>query len=164
MPARTSSKSIKPRALRRKLLVSARLRQGASWSDASIVNISARGLMIRSSRPMAAGSEVEVRRGNLSIIARVVWRDGARSGLHSDEIIPVDLIMGAESPTLPAAGTTRGKHAGRLRREERSRTAARRIEFVATIAIGGALAAAGMIMVEKAFARPLASVAAVLGG
>ena len=63
MRAGASSQSFRPRELRRKLLVPARLRHGAAWSDTCIVNISSRGLMIHSSRPLQPGSKVEVYRG-----------------------------------------------------------------------------------------------------
>ena len=74
-------------------MVSARLRHGGSWSDACILNISKRGLMIHTGRPVRDGAEVELRRGNHVIVARVMWRDGGRAGLHSEVPVPVEDIL-----------------------------------------------------------------------
>ena len=164
MPARAIHRSFKPRELRRKLLVPARVRDCAGWSDACIVNISSRGLMIRSSRPIAPDSEVEIWSGDHAIAARVVWRDGARAGLRSEEPIPVEQILtvgSAPALQLAAPPKTKPRHQGS---EERSRLRGRTMEFVATVAIGAAFALAGLSMVGEAFARPLAIVSAALGG
>lgn len=86
-------KSERPRELRRRVAIPARLRSGAQWSDACIANISSRGMMIHSGRAGPAGTMVELHRGDHVIIARVVWRDGGRAGLHSDEQLPVEEII-----------------------------------------------------------------------
>lgn len=142
----------------------ARLRHGASWSDACILNISSRGLMIHTGRPISRGAEVELRRGDHVIVARVMWRDGGRAGLRTEERLPIeDIVTLGRSPSLQltAANGDRRKHP---RPEDQSRIRARAIEFGAVLVIAAGLAGAGFTMVESAFARPLAAVAAALDG
>src|SRR5215469_8033663 len=144
----------KPRELRRRVVVPARLRHGAAWSDACILNISSRGLMIHTGRQIAKGTQVEVRRGDHVIIARVMWRDGGRAGLRAEDRVPVEEIMTlGQSPTLQltAGPVERRKHP---RSGERSRLQGRAMEFGAVIAISASLAVAGLSMVQAAFARP----------
>lgn len=81
------------REARREVVIPARLRSGAQWSDACILNISQRGMMIHSGFAGPRGSIIELRRGDHVIVARVVWRDGARAGLHSDDRVPAEQIM-----------------------------------------------------------------------
>jgi len=88
------------------VLVPARLRDGASWSDACILNISSRGMMIHTGRPIRRGCEVELRRGEHMIVARVMWRDGARAGLAMRAH-----ILGSWERRRPVAADARGTSA-----------------------------------------------------
>jgi hypothetical protein len=163
MPTRKSSRTHRPRELRRRVAVPARLRHGASWSDACILNISSRGLMIHTGRPISRGTKVELRRGDHVIVARVVWREGGRAGLRAEDRVPIeDIVTLGQSPAfqLTAANGERRKHP---RPEEHSRIRARAIEFGGVLAIAAILAGAGFTMVEAALARPLAVVSAALG-
>ena len=162
MPSPKSPHAHRPRELRRRVVMPARLRHGSSWSDACILNISSRGLMIHTGRSIAQGSQVEICRGDHVISARVVWRDGGRAGLKTDERVPVEEIvtLAKTSPLqLTAVPDGRGK---KPRNHDRSRSRGRSIEFVGVLVIALSLAGAGLTMVESAFARPLALVAAVL--
>jgi hypothetical protein len=157
------SRGKRPRELRRRVVVPARLRHGASWSDACILNISSRGLMIYTARPMAQGTEVELRRGEHLILARVIWRDGARAGLCADERIPVEeIVTGAHSPKLQLTSVA-GERRATPRVSHSSRVRAGWVEFAGVVAIAVSLAGAGFVTVQTALARPLAAVAAVLG-
>jgi hypothetical protein len=162
MPTRKSPRTHRPRELRRRVVVPARLRHGASWSDACILNISSRGLMIHTGRPVSRGTEVELRRGDHVIVARVVWREGGRAGLRSDDRVPIeDIVTLGQSHglQLTAANGERRMHP---RPEDHSRIRARAIEFGGVLAITAMLAGAGFMMVEAALARPLAAVATAL--
>jgi len=163
MSARKPSGAQKPRELRRRVVVPARLRHGASWSDACILNVSSRGLMIHTGRPIARGSEVEVRRGDHVIIARVMWHEGARAGLRTEERVPIEEIVTlGKSPALQITAAT-GERRKHPRPEERSRAQGRTIQFAGVLLIAASLAGAGFIMVQSAFARPLGAVSAALG-
>ena len=98
------------------------------------------------------------------IVARVVWRDGARAGLRTDERVPVEeIVMLGHAPALqltaPGGERRRGPRA-----EESSRLRGRTVEFVGLLAIVTALAGAGVSMIGAAFARPLGAVVTALGG
>ena len=155
------SRAQKPRELRRRVLVPARLRHGNSWTDTCILNISSRGLMIHTGRPISRGSAVEIRRGDHVIVARVVWRDGGRAGLRSVERVPIeDMLTLGQSPQLQLSAAD-GERRKRPRPEESSRLRGRAIEFGGVLLIGASLTAAAFTMVESAFAQPLAAVSAV---
>lgn len=141
----------------------ARLRHGSSWSDACILNVSSRGLMIHTGRPISHGSKVEVRRGDHIIVARVVWREGGRAGLRAQDRVPVeDIVTLGQSPSLQltAASGERRKHP---RPDDHSRFRARALEFGGVVLIAAALTGAGLSMVDAAFAGPLAVVSSALG-
>lgn len=143
-------------------MMPARLRHGASWSDACILNVSSRGLMIHTGRPISQGTMVEVRRGDHAIVARVMWRDGARAGLQAEDRVPIeDIVTLGQSPALQltAAPSDRRKQP---RAEDGSRSRGRAIEFAGVVLIGACVAGAALSMVETAFARPLALVTAAL--
>lgn len=162
-PMQYRSSLHKPRELRRRVVVPARLRHGAAWTDACILNISARGLMIHTGRPITKGTQVEVRRGDHVIIARIIGRDGGRAGLRAEDRVPVEEIMTfGQSPTLQltAGPVERREHP---RAQERSRLRGRAMEFGAVIAISASLAVGSLSMVQAAFARPLEMISAALG-
>ena len=162
MHSRTTRGSEKPRELRRRVMMPARLRHGASWSDACILNISSRGMMIHTGRPILQGTTVEIRRGDHAIVARVMWRDGARAGLQAEDRLPIEEIVTiGQSPALQltAAPAERRK---RPRADDWSRSRGRAMEFAGVLVIGACVAGAAMTMVEVAFARPIALVAAAL--
>jgi hypothetical protein len=144
-------------------VVPARLRHGAAWTDACILNISSRGLMIHTGRQIAKGTQVEVRRGDHIIIARVVWREGGRAGLRAEDRVPVDEIMTLRrSPCLQL--TARPVERRRYPRSaERNRLRGKAAQFATVATISACLAAAGLSMVQAAFARPLEMVSAALG-
>lgn len=155
-------RSEKPRELRRRVVVAARLRHGASWSDACILNISSRGLMIHTGRPISQGAQVEIRRGDAVIVACVVWREGGRAGLRAQDRVPVEEILTLGRSEVLQLGAGHGERRKRPRSEDRSRIHGRAIEFAGVAMIAVCLAGAGLTMVRAAFARPLAIVSNAL--
>jgi hypothetical protein len=61
---------LKARQERRRVLIPARIKQGAGWTDVCIRNLSPRGLLLHGQSPPRPGSYVEVRRGSYIIVAR----------------------------------------------------------------------------------------------
>lgn len=119
--------------------------------------------MIHTGRPIVRGAEVELRRGDHVIVARVMWREGGRAGLRSEDRVPVeDIVTLGQSPALQLTAST-GERRRHPRPEERSRIQARAIEFAGVLVIAVALAGAAFTMLEGAFARPLAAAKVVLG-
>jgi hypothetical protein len=114
--------------------------------------------MIHTGREIARGTEVEIRRGDHVIIARVVWRDGGRAGLRSEDRVPVEEIMTlGRSPGFQLTAAT-GERRKQPRLEERKVLLERAMELAIAALIGIGLAAAGLSMVQGAFAGPLARV------
>jgi hypothetical protein len=142
-------------------MLPARLRSQAGWSDACILNISSRGLLIYSNGPAQPGKFVEVRRGGQLVIARVVWRKNQRIGLCSSDPIHVEDIIDADKAAAATVPTAAGVSIERRRiprDSERSRQHGRAAEFIAMVLIGGALAFAAMASMEETLARPLSAV------
>jgi len=148
-------------------MISARVRVGLQWSDACILNISSRGLLIHSGRAVPEGTTIELRRGEHVIVARVMWRDGARVGLQCDDQLPVEQIMSlgqSQALQLTASNNTQER-----RRQPRAsaidaRLRGRAMEFVSVGVIAASLALTIWSMAEEALARPMAAVSAALGG
>lgn len=160
--------SERPRELRRRVVLPARMRAGAQWSDVCILNISSRGLLIQSGLAGSQGSLVEVRRGDHVMVARIVWRDGSRAGLQCEDRVPVEEIMSlgaAQALRLVASeGALVERRKYRRANHGESRLQGRAMEFVAVLAIGIALAIGTWSAVEEALAKPFAQISTVLGG
>lgn len=118
--------------------------------------------MIRTARQVSRGTVVELRRGDHVIVARVVWRDGAKAGLQASDRLPVEEIMtlGQAGALQLTARTAERRKAPRV--AEHGRMRGRAIEFAGLLAIVVLFAGAGTAMVEAALARPLAAVSAAL--
>jgi hypothetical protein len=158
----------RPRELRRRVVMPARLRSSSGWTDACILNISSRGLMIHSSRAGPRGSVVELWRGDHVIVARVMWQDGARAGLQTDERLAVEDILSlrgsaAMSLTAPQAAST-DRRARPRGEPDRRKQQGKMIEFVGVVLAGCMFAATAYGMVAQALAGPMAMIDAALRG
>ena len=156
------------RELRRRVVLPARLRSGAQWSDTCILNISSRGMMIHSGQPASTGTIVELRRGEHVILARVMWRDGGRIGLQSKERLPVEEILSlSQSKALrlvASSGTLVERRKHPRRSGEDARLRGRAFEFAGVLTIVASLTIGAWAMAEQAFARPLAIVEGAING
>jgi hypothetical protein len=168
MPAPAIKSKQRPRELRRRVVVPARVRAGAQWSDACILNISSRGLLIHSLWPAPKGSTVQVVRGDHLIVARVMWSEAGRSGLQSDERLPVDEILSLKEARplqlIASNGAIRDRRKQFRGVARDARLRGRAIEFLAVGAIAVALSVSVWGMAEHALAAPLARATAALGG
>lgn len=118
--------------------------------------------MIHTGREIQSGTQVELRRGECVIVARVVWCDGGRTGLRSEDRVPFKEIMTLRrTPTLQLAAD-QGERRKHPRSEARSRLRARAIEFASVAIIAVSLAGAALTMVESAIAHPMVLVRAAL--
>jgi hypothetical protein len=156
--------SYRSRELRRRVVLPARVRTSAGWSDACILNVSSRGLLIHSRGAAETGKTIELHHRPHAIVARVIWRNGARAGLRSEGRVPVEEIMilgQAHNVTLTAVEQP-GVERGPVPRHQESRARGGTIEFVGALVIAAVLATGMLAMVETALARPRASIGAVL--
>lgn len=159
---------MKPREPRLKVLVRARIKVGAGWHDGCILNVSSRGLMMQAAEPPPRGSYLEIRRGALVIVARVMWAKNHRFGVKSQDKLPVDAIVSdVEVPIVGEGvrvGDRRSAHRVGLSAEDSARHRGRLIEigFAATLAV--ALAGFAATEVYGMLASPMATVTAALDG
>ena len=138
-------------------MISARMRAGATWSDACILNLSTRGMLLRAARVPERGSYLEIRRGAQVVVARVVWSSPDRFGVQTQDPVAADrLILDPEGTAAQPAGHAPGFVERRAAprpanvRHEASRWKAHAIQFgtfllrgaVATLLVGEAVAQA----------------------
>ena len=167
MASRSASSSFKTRDPRINVVVPARLRLGGRWSDACILNVSARGVLIHTPERPQRGSYVELRRGDQVIIGRIMWATGSRAGLRSQDRVPVEAIMttkAAHSLRLTAQDGRAVERRRAPRAHERSRMRGRVVEFASVAAIGATLAMAVVSMAGRALNTPLSAVRTALIG
>ena len=161
---------MKPREPRRKVLIDARLRQDCGWSDARILNISRRGMMVRAVKAPARGAYVELTRGTHRIVARVVWVKGDQFGARSQDAIAIEAMAKGEDASLPKPANLNNDRRSRPRdgnsaeRHERSRIWSRRLELAVAAAFGCGAAFLVYDSVRETLSRPLNRVEATLGG
>lgn len=118
--------------------------------------------MVHSGRPLAQGAMVELRRGDHVILARVMWRDGARAGLKSEARVPVEaIVLLGQTPAYQLTAPN-GERRSKNRAGGATRLRGRAFEYASIVVVGVSLAGAGLAMIEQAFARPLAMVATAL--
>ena len=156
----------RPRELRRSVVLPARMRLGSAWSDACILNISSRGMMIQASRGVPQGITIELQRGEYVVLAHVVWRYGARAGLQVEERLAVeDILTLSQAPglQLTAVDSLLLRRRDFYPTHDTSRLRARVFEFASIALIAISLSTAGLSMAREAIARPLALVEATLG-
>ena len=140
------------------------MRTQSGWSDACILNISSRGLLVYSAGAAELGSFVEVRRGGQLVVARVVWRTNQRIGLCSTDPIHVDDLISTDV----AAAVVRSTRAFTPERRKiprdgnSSRSRGRAAEFIATVLIGAILAGSCAVGVSRALSKPLSQVRSAL--
>jgi hypothetical protein len=162
---------MKKREARQRVNVPARMRAGSEWIDVSILNMSSRGLMAKTEAQVKAGTYVEVRRGRLMIIARIVWVRGGSFGMRSQDRIDVAAVVQeprlTSRPSAPSAAsntverrseTRRAAAENIARRAERSRNFANAFQF---IAIGGA-GVAGCVTLVAVVAELLMGVSSTI--
>ena len=143
------------------------MRSDSGWSDACILNISSRGLLVRSGRPAVRGSVIELRHRDYAIVGRVVWSDGAHAGLQAEERVPVEQILSfsqAPSLQLTAVNGRPVERRKRPRSHEDNRVRGRLFEFSAVAILAALVAGFAFDLVHDALSRPFQQVQAALGG
>lgn len=83
----------KPREMRYPVAIDARIRAGRGLADATVCNISSRGMMVEFRRAVAAGTFVEILRPGSSFTGQVVWSIGRMAGIRIREWIDVVQVL-----------------------------------------------------------------------
>jgi hypothetical protein len=158
---------VKSREDRQKVMIRARMRVGATWHDVCILNLSRRGLGIQTADSPARGTYVEICRGRMVIVARIMWARGHRAGLQSQDAIWAQGLINEALAAPPQAGSApvERRRAPRnvQQRHDQSRVAARSMEFACVALFVAAFAIAAFGAVGQALAAPLSQIRAALG-
>lgn len=160
---------MKAREPRRKVMLKARMRIGAAWRDACILDLSTRGLMIQASEPVRGGSYIEIRRGRHVIIARVMWSQDRRCGLLTQDPLPTEAIIAEpdrsrDGEMVPPVERRISRPPPTVFDHEQSRWRARAFQFALVVMAGGACGTIAYGAVSDALSRPLAAVETALAG
>lgn len=146
-------------------MIKARMRNGVSWDDVCILNLSRRGLGIQAAETPARGTYVEICHGTQVIVARVMWAKGHRAGLNSQDAIAVRALVrddpANDRMTLPPAYPRLDRRRvprALQQRHESSRLAARALEFACVGLIATAFGLTVFGTVEQALGQPVAQV------
>lgn len=142
---------------------------GGKWSDGCIHDVSDKGVLVSSTSPPSIGTYVDIRRGTLVIIGRVVWSGGNRFGVRTQD--PVDIAALINEPVLktrPATSDRRnatrdGSPRRTIEQADRNRQRSSAFQFICLTIIGLGLAYFAAICCYRALAAPLSRAANVLG-
>lgn len=147
-------------------MIHARVRAGARWSDASILNLSSRGMLMHSAARPTRGAYLEIRRGHHIIVARVVWANADRFGVRTQDVVPADRLMDGAATNMAEdvrpSGADRRAVPRSAFNHDISRWQARAAEYGALLMLGGLAGFVALAAVLEGLAAPLHAAAAVL--
>lgn len=155
------------------VFVPCRINVDARWDDACIHEVAARFVTISTATVLGIGSYVDIRRGTLIIIGRVMWVRGDRAGIRTQDPVSAASLVNeprlAQRPTADDHPDRRGEARRRTplsvaARAERSRRISSALQFAALTAAasGGAYLLATQLFVTLSI--PLAHITHALGG
>lgn len=155
--------------IEKELAVLCRMNVHGKWSDGCIHDVSDHGLLVSSSEPPAVGSYVDIRRGTLIIIGRVVWSGGKRFGIRTQDPVSAAALLG--EPILkhrPAETDRRSLDRADSARQNvglvaRSAHLSSHVQFVCLALAGAGLAGFVAVDCYQALVAPLHAVTLVLG-
>ena len=90
----------KTREQRRSIFRKVKLRSEEGWTEVTISNVSSRGLMLRCSPAPAKGAFIEVRHRGMSIVGQVMWSNGSRCGVRTQDKVDTPALL-SDSPITP---------------------------------------------------------------
>lgn len=162
----------RPREDRKTVRITVRVRTDAGWIDATIRNLSSRGMMLHSVRPFRRNQFVEIARGGTRVVGRVVWSDDANFGLQAQDAIDLHALLakpgGGAAAARPSERRAEPRQLTRsyiaLDRSSGSRVAGRAMEFAFTVAAFASVSVLTVTSALEAAEKPLNQVGAVLGG
>lgn len=84
---------MRTREPRRNVLLKARMRQDRSWTDVTIRNVSARGMLLCSEDPPERGAYIEICGPAATLVGRVAWVRNGYFGVRTQDRIDVDSAL-----------------------------------------------------------------------
>jgi len=166
--------SLKQREPRLAVVLKARMRDGDGWRDATICNLSSRGLMAKCSASPAKGAYIELCYRGICIVGRVAWSQGSRFGVRTqdkidiasllDQSLPKDINRGEASRTAAPHRSTARPKPDLAAQIAASRHIARAFDW--SVVVLGSLVAASFICgaASTALEAPMQKIAAALAG
>ena len=165
---------LRPREPRTSVLVPCRLNHGSHWIDGCVHNVSSRGMLLAADDAPDTGAYIDIRRGTLVIIARVMWRKGRFFGVRTQDRIDVSTLVNeprrnrppvADGTPAERRSTARLAAEGRAaRRAEDSQRWAARLQFVLIVGAGTAMALLAADYVYDLLVRPADAIGAAMRG
>ena len=162
----------KQREERQVVSLPTRLRGDHGWCDATIANVSSRGLQLRCPSPPPRSSFVELRHRGITIVGRVVWSQGGRAGIRTQDKIDIQALLaqgpararkrGEERRATPRQGGQAIRPSLAARAEASARWA-RMFDWTIVAAAGIAAAVGVAGVVQSVLEAPLSEVRAALG-
>ncbi|MBB3764066.1 PilZ domain-containing protein [Sphingomicrobium lutaoense] len=154
---------MKAREERVPTMVPARLRKGTDWHDATILNLSANGLMFHCQEPYSRGHFLEIRRGRHVIVAQVMWSEAGKVGARTQDELEVFAIINDRPARRRSFGlAVDRRHERRPPSGERSRQQARMFEYAVAGLLAVTASVAAFTMVQQFFASPVSRIEAAL--
>lgn len=155
--------------IEKELAVPCRLNVDGKWSSGCIHDVSDHGLLISSVNPPRAGTYVDIRRGTLIIIGRVVWTGGARFGVRTQDSVSAAALL--NEPVLqhrPAHAERRGPDRAESARQNvmraaRSARVSSHLQFACLALAGAGLAGFVGVSCYQALVIPLHAISVALG-
>jgi len=84
---------LRPREDRRSVRIGVRVRTDDGWIDATVRNVSSRGMMLHSLQPLRRNQFVEIARGRSRVVGRIVWSDGLGCGLQAQDVVDISALL-----------------------------------------------------------------------
>lgn len=140
------------------------MRVGSGWSDACILNLSSRGMLVQSGVAPDRGDYLEIRRGRHVVVAWVVWSKAERFGVRTQEPVSAEELLNDSGGAPPPASMGERRAAPRpvATRHDRSRMRGRGLEFASLAIFGGALAFLLFAAIGELLDRPLVAIESAL--
>lgn len=160
----------RPRETRRSVRISVRVRTEAGWFDATVRNLSERGMGLDSHLPLRRNQFVEIARGRHRVVGRIVWSKDAACGLRAQDAVDIAGFLSAQRGTPPGANDRRsGDRSVRLQaalpapvQGERARWVGRAMEFAMVLTGIACTAGVAVGSVLEVLGAPLEQVGSTL--
>ncbi|WP_139198099.1 PilZ domain-containing protein [Sphingomonas gellani] len=158
-----------------RVIVPCRMNHNGGWLDACIHNVSSRGMLVASDGSVKSGDYIDIRRGTLVIIGRVVWAKDRFFGVRTQDRISVDALVGeprratrppaaVEAPGERRSATRYASEAQAAHRAERSRQMSSFMQYGLLVCVALIVALAAGSHVYGLLDQSMGSVSAALGG
>lgn len=98
---------LRPREARRTVRLKVRVRTETGWIDATVQNLSQRGMSLHSPLPLRRNQYVEIARGRCRVVGRIVWSDHVRCGIRAQDAVDIAGFLSNPQAGLPPCANDR---------------------------------------------------------